>query len=136
MVPYKNKQAMFRKRPVVVHAYRYEGSAPLLIPTIEGEMTAMPGDWIITGVAGEIYPCKPDIFEETYEPVSSYMPPICRPSYSIDKLSIMRYDRHIVDGAVGIGRANEPMDQSAYLTWPKNSVTLGYEKVVVANAYG
>jgi hypothetical protein len=37
------------------------------IPTLEGVMTAQPGDWIIKGVAGEVYPCKPDIFRATYE---------------------------------------------------------------------
>lgn len=40
----------------------------LFIPTLEGTMTASPGDWIIRGVKGEFYPCKPDIFEATYEP--------------------------------------------------------------------
>lgn len=39
----------------------------LIVSTKEGEMVAMPGDWIIQGVAGELYPCKPDIFERTYE---------------------------------------------------------------------
>lgn len=39
----------------------------LLIPTLEGLMTAVEGDWIIKGVKGEIYACKPDIFEMTYE---------------------------------------------------------------------
>lgn len=39
------------------------------IKTLEGEYTVRPGDWIITGVAGEHYPCKPEIFEATYEPV-------------------------------------------------------------------
>jgi len=39
------------------------------IPTLEGTMTAQPGDWIIRGVKGELYPCKPDIFEATYEAV-------------------------------------------------------------------
>lgn len=39
------------------------------IPTLEGTMTAQPGDWIIKGVKGEVYPCKPDIFEATYEQV-------------------------------------------------------------------
>jgi hypothetical protein len=38
------------------------------IDTLEGGHTVCPGDWIITGVQGERYPCKPDIFEETYEP--------------------------------------------------------------------
>ena len=37
------------------------------IKTLEGSMLAQPGDWIIRGVAGEHYPCKPDIFEKTYE---------------------------------------------------------------------
>lgn len=38
------------------------------IPTLEGTMTAQPGDWIIRGVQGEFYPCKPDIFTATYDP--------------------------------------------------------------------
>jgi hypothetical protein len=41
----------------------------LLIPTLEGLMVAKEGDWVIKGIKGEIYPCKPDIFEATYEPV-------------------------------------------------------------------
>jgi hypothetical protein len=40
----------------------------LVIPTLEGNHRADMGDWIITGIKGEKYPCKPDIFEETYEP--------------------------------------------------------------------
>lgn len=40
----------------------------LSIPTLEGKMKAMPNDWIIKGINGEFYPCKPDIFEKTYEP--------------------------------------------------------------------
>lgn len=39
------------------------------IQTLEGTMLARPGDWIIRGVKGELYPCKPDIFAATYEPV-------------------------------------------------------------------
>ena len=41
----------------------------LEIPTLEGVMLAKQGDWIIKGVSGELYPCKPDIFEKTYEKV-------------------------------------------------------------------
>ncbi|KOU66820.1 hypothetical protein ADK57_17705 [Streptomyces sp. MMG1533] len=41
----------------------------LLIPTLEGLMLAVEDDWIIRGVAGELYPCKPEIFALTYEPV-------------------------------------------------------------------
>ena len=40
------------------------------IPTLEGDMRAAVGDWIIKGVSGEFYPCKPDIFEKTYDPVN------------------------------------------------------------------
>ena len=39
------------------------------IKTLEGTMNALPGDWIIKGIHDELYPCKPDIFELTYEPV-------------------------------------------------------------------
>jgi hypothetical protein len=39
------------------------------IDTLEGGHTVCPGDWVITGVQGERYPCKPDIFADTYEPV-------------------------------------------------------------------
>jgi len=39
----------------------------IIIPTLEGDMTASKGDFIIRGVSGEFYPCKPDIFEKTYE---------------------------------------------------------------------
>lgn len=46
---------------------RYRGNS-IVIPTLEGEMEASSGDWIIRGVQGELYPCKPDIFEKTYEP--------------------------------------------------------------------
>ena len=41
----------------------------LHIPTLEGLMLGVENDWIIRGVKGELYPCKPDIFEATYEPV-------------------------------------------------------------------
>lgn len=43
-------------------------TAYLDVRTLEGTMTAIPGDWIIRGVRGEFYPCKPDIFAATYEP--------------------------------------------------------------------
>ncbi|WP_295035379.1 hypothetical protein [uncultured Microbacterium sp.] len=52
------------------HDFRVDGDhSPfgLVITTLEGEMRADPGDWIIRGVQGEFYPCKPDIFEATYE---------------------------------------------------------------------
>lgn len=61
------QSGLFRKR-VPVRAYRHDGDEPIVIHTLEGDMTAQPGDWILTGVKGEQYPCKPDIFQETYEP--------------------------------------------------------------------
>ncbi|RNE10988.1 hypothetical protein FAM22280_01358 [Lacticaseibacillus paracasei] len=49
-------------------SYEDPDNPVLKIPTLEGVMTAQVGDYIIKGVHGEFYPCKPDIFEETYEP--------------------------------------------------------------------
>ena len=43
------------------------GPAVYMVRTLEGDLKVSPGDWIITGVKGEKYPCKPDIFEATYE---------------------------------------------------------------------
>lgn len=77
----------FRKKPIVIEAFKWlthkvpdwwveaEGikintvTGSALIPTLEGIHEARPGDMIIRGVKGEIYPCKPEIFEMTYEPV-------------------------------------------------------------------
>ena len=50
--------------------YTYKESSSLTIPTNEGRKIAQVGDWIITGIKGEKYPCKPDIFDATYERVS------------------------------------------------------------------
>lgn len=60
-----NRMAKYRKKPVVIEAYQTDRK--VAIHTLEGTMTADIGDYIITGVHGEQYPCKPDIFEETYE---------------------------------------------------------------------
>lgn len=80
--------AKYRKKPVVIDAVHWNGdlstlhslgnyenavsqdlgSADLQIETLEGVMTARVGDWVIRGVKGELYPCKPDIFAATYEP--------------------------------------------------------------------
>lgn len=55
----------YRKKPVIVEAYQTDKE--MIIHTLEGDMKASIGDYIITGVNGEQYPCKPDIFEKTYE---------------------------------------------------------------------
>ena len=62
-----NKKEKFQKKPVIVEAYQTDKE--LIIRTLEGDMKASPGDWIITGVNGEQYPCKPDIFEKTYQKI-------------------------------------------------------------------
>lgn len=84
----------FRKKPVVIEAMRLlkedqsirdcqqfvwnnpgqiyqtqRWDSGMIIVTLEGKMLASYGDWIIKGVNGEFYPCKPDIFEKTYEPI-------------------------------------------------------------------
>jgi len=55
----------WRKKPIIIEAYQTKVIKD--IKTLEGTMRANIGDWIITGVNGEKYPCKPDIFEKTYE---------------------------------------------------------------------
>ena len=88
----------FRKKPVEIQAMQWDGTkadaeqvlvwihanggtaylhsncggrdSHLLIRTLEGDMIAALGDWIIKGIAGEFYPCKPDIFAATYDSVS------------------------------------------------------------------
>ena len=80
--------AKYRKKPVVIEAVKitkewFDGDHPnplhpigviidpkrriVIINTLEGDMVGNEGDWLITGVKGEKYPCKPDIFEKTYE---------------------------------------------------------------------
>ena len=59
----------YRKKPVVIEAYQTKEEK--IIHTLEGDMKASVGDYIITGVKGEQYPCKPDIFEKTYEEVKN-----------------------------------------------------------------
>ena len=79
--------AQYRKKPVVIEAFQWVGprsivpdwavpcgvkfmeDGTLIVPTLEGTMFADQGDYIIKGVAGEVYPCKPGIFNATYEPV-------------------------------------------------------------------
>ena len=76
----------YRKKPIVIEAIRWTGENVneiwsfcgdleiwrttknnIRIPTLEGEMECKEGSWIIKGIKGEYYPCKPDIFEQTYE---------------------------------------------------------------------
>ena len=61
------KTKKYRKKPVIIEEYQTD--VAMVIHTLEGDLTAQPGDYIITGIAGEQYPCRADIFEETYEEV-------------------------------------------------------------------
>lgn len=61
------KKHKYQKIPIIVEAY--QTNTEQIIHTLEGDMKASPGDWIITGVNGEQYPCKPDIFEKTYRKI-------------------------------------------------------------------
>lgn len=58
-------EKLYRKKPVIVKAYQTLEQKE--IHTLEGTMIASPGDYVITGVAGEMYPCKENIFKKTYE---------------------------------------------------------------------
>lgn len=60
-----NKPKRYKKRPIIVEAYQTDRK--VIVHTLEGELLADVGDYIITGVNGEKYPCKPDIFEKTYD---------------------------------------------------------------------
>lgn len=62
----KKAAKKYRKKPIVIEAYQTD--KVMYIETLEGTHKANIGDYIITGVKGEQYPCKPDIFEQTYEP--------------------------------------------------------------------
>lgn len=57
--------AKYRKKPVTIEAVQL--TERIEIETLEGVMVGNPGDWLITGVAGEKYPCKDEIFRATYE---------------------------------------------------------------------
>jgi len=60
--------ADYRKKPVVIQACQIRNE--FTVSTLEGEMKGNPGDYLIRGILGEYYPCKPDIFDATYEEVS------------------------------------------------------------------
>lgn len=59
----------YRKKPIIVEAYQTDEEK--IIETLEGKMKANKGDYIIKGIKGELYPCKEDIFYETYDKVEN-----------------------------------------------------------------
>jgi hypothetical protein len=59
--------AKYRKKPIIVEAERI--TSPITVRTLEGKMYGYPGDWLITGVIGEKYVCRDEVFRRTYDPV-------------------------------------------------------------------
>lgn len=57
----------YRKKPVIIEAYQTKEE--IICHTHQGDVYAEPGDYVITQIDGEQYPCKPDLFEKTYEKV-------------------------------------------------------------------
>ena len=98
----------YRKKPVVIEAMQFYGDSTelilvfgqgkirqvaqdcLAIGTLEGTMHARLGDYIIKGVAGEFYPCKPDIFIATYEPADDVM--------ILEDDDVVKYVVEMIDG--------------------------------------
>lgn len=70
-------------------AYLTGGGETIAITTLEGVMSAKPGDWIIRDVQGEFYPCKPDIFAATYDPVDVVMPVIVHSAQEPERIPIL-----------------------------------------------
>ena len=117
----------FVKKPVVIEAIQYDGAniteietfvgeklstimtsdvdTQLVIPTLEGDMKASKGDYIIKGIKGEFYPCKPDVFEKTYDVVGEKMTESL-PKETGKKLTVG-------EKAVGIG-FNPSLDDDVY----------------------
>jgi len=98
------KAKKFRKKPVVIEAIQFNGfnyddcfdfmengkysrnfiDNEIRINTLEGEMVCSANDWIIKGVHGEFYPCKPEIFLETYDPLTHTLGPKEMDTLSLD----------------------------------------------------
>ena len=113
----------YRKKPVVIEAMQYgphtEPSVGLLaflgdrlgavdadgliIPTLEGDMRASVGDWIIKGVRGEFYPCKPDIFAATYEPAVDALPTVAPAPAPFVPLALPEVVRALTAAAAALG---------------------------------
>jgi len=112
----------YRKKPVVIDAMRFDGTfnsasavalwvggqtlvqaltetddpeslLALKIGTMEGDMLARPGDWIIRGVKGEFYPCKPYVFEATYERADADDPDLDQKELTIGRTLVAAQSR-------------------------------------------
>ena len=144
----------YRKRPVVIEAMqlttdfsRYDeicdwagigfpansnddgnGIKELFIDTLEGRMKAVPGDWIIRGVSGEFYPCKPDIFTATYETLEGAMSDQNKTAlawhFTADKFrdgrpipkvgEVLRHEGEIAIGKLGLHASERIIDALTY----------------------
>lgn len=117
--------AFFRKKPVVIEAIQWLGSnfveidnfitvphetfpsqGVIKIPTLEGVMEATEGDFIIKGVKGEFYPCKPDIFEATYDERADFV------GYAVDSVDDGNYTV-VVNSEIEIAPRNATPEETA-----------------------
>jgi hypothetical protein len=131
---------LFRKKPVVIEARQtgqdYDQDCEILgwckgnandypffsIHTLEGVYNVTPGDWVIKGVEGEFYPCKPDIFEKTYEPVDK---PIPEPSVDLSSTSdpmvwAEEFVRMFANQQIG---SEEVVDEGLMVGWFANAMS-------------
>lgn len=133
----------FRKRPLEIEAMQFDGGATsateiqvwsgqtarmmidpeaemqgcvkMVIDTSEGKMTASAGDWIIRGVAGEYYPCKPDIFAKSYEPVT-----VSQSCYGEKIREIRKYIARLVPSDEGSLQIIEDMKALLGFDWDRS----------------
>ena len=104
----------YRKKPVVIEAEqfhpdqkpwppgveverRFAGTTGFRINTLEGWYAVTPDDWIITGIKGEKYPCKPDIFEATYDPVDANQTPLADAKDPAVEADPTPYEQFVMD---------------------------------------
>lgn len=141
----------YRKRPVTIEAVRYNGSnadrlrafardAVVVDPdcfwvdTKEGRMRGDLGDWLIRGVAGEFYPCKPEIFEATYDPAPSGLPDI--------SIAYVRFFREGPDNVYRMEDATEDYDallafaREVMKDWPEAGELDGFDLQEIAERHG
>jgi hypothetical protein len=82
-----------------------EPESVMVIPTLEGDMLALSDDWVIRGIAGEHYPCKPDIFAQTYQPVVEA---------AVDEGAMQEArNERIAEAAIKFGRESTPENLEA-----------------------
>src|SRR6185437_11324852 len=132
--------ALYRKKPVVVAAMLYDSAAVceaihkwigrahdngecevafnkrygFEIDTLEGPLRCIPGDYVIRGIKGEFYPCKPDIFEATYEPAEASAK---HPVVTDARQTLSRESYDLLQKAASLARLREANKEGDNLAW-------------------